>query len=284
MRNSFGRRHWLAALSALCMAIAMPALADGLEDMKQKGRLRVAVYNDFPPYSFNGKGIDVDIGKALAERLGVKAEIAWFNADEDMNDDLRNMVWKGHYLGTQPADVMLHVPLDKAFAAQNDKVQIFAPYHIEALALARKPSLIPEPKGSAAVALSVFTREKVGVEMASGSDSFLLSVLNGRLRDHVVHYKNVTLATAGLKAGEVSAVMAPRAELESALKSDPDYPVSLVKMPELRGDQWPLAMAVKTDDGPLAEALTAALIALQQDGTVARIFTRYGVTHQLPGG
>ena len=281
---SIKRRQWLAAVGMLCMTAALPTWADGLDDMRQKGRLRVAVYNDFPPYSFDGRGVDVDLGKALAERLGVKAEISWFNADEDMNSDLRNMVWKGHYLGTQPADVMLHVPLDQYFASQNDKVRIFAPYHVEALALARVASRVPEPAGSAAVALDVFTREKVGVEVASGSDTFLLGVLNGRLRENVVHYRTVSLATAGLRAGEVAAVMAPRAELEAALKNDQVYPVSVVKIRELRPSQWPLGMAVKSDEAPLAEALTAALIGLQQDGTVARIFNRYGITHQLPGG
>lgn len=281
---SIKRRQWLAALGVLCMTAALPALADGLDDMRQKGRLRVAVYNDFPPYSFDGRGVDVDLGKALAERLGVTAEISWFKAGEDMSDDLRNMVWKGHYLGTQPADVMLHVPLDQHLASQNEKVRIFAPYHVEALALARIPSRVPEPSGSAAAVFDVFTREKVGVEVASGSDAFLLGVLNGRLRENVVHYRSVALAAAGLRAGEVAAVMAPRAELEAALKSDRIYPVSVVKMRELRPGQWPLAMAVRRDEGPLAEALTAALIGLQQDGTVAQIFNRYGITHQLPGG
>ena len=275
--------RWLAGVLSLGLVASLSAQADGLDDVRQKGRLRVAVYNDFPPYSFDGKGIDVDIGKALAERLGVKAEISWFNADEDMNDDLRNMVWKGHYLGTQPADVMLHVPLDKHFAAQNDKVKIFAPYHIEALAMARVPALVPEPSGSAAMAFDVFTREKIGVEIASGSDGFMLSVLNGRLRENVMHYRTVPLAAAGLLAGEVAAIMAPRAELEAALKRDRAYPVNAVKMLELRNDQWALAMAVKADDGALAEALTAALIALQKDGTVARIFDDYRITHQSPG-
>lgn len=278
-----GRRRWLAGLLALGLAAAFPAMADGMDEVRQKGRLRIAVYHDFPPYSFDGRGVDVEIGRALAERLGVSAEIAWFNADEDMNDDLRNMVWKGHYLGTQPADVMLHVPLDRHLAAQNDKVRIFAPYHVETLALARIPARVPEALGSAAVALDVFTREKIGVEVASGSDAFLLGVLNGRLRDNVVHYRSVTLATAGLRAGEVAAVMAPRAELEAALKNDRAYPLSLVRMPELRTDRWPLAMAVKSADGALAEALSAALIGLQKDGTVASIFKRYGITHQLPG-
>ena len=281
---SIKRRQWLAALGALGMTAAMPVLAGALDAMRQKGRLRVAVYNDFPPYSFDGQGIDVDLGKALDERQGPKAEIAWFNADEDMNDDLRNMVWKGHYLGTQPADVMLHVPLDPHLEAQNDQVRIFGPYHIEAIALARIASRVPEPSGSPAVAFNVFTREKIGVEGASGSDSFLMGVLNSRLQENVVHYRSVSLAVAGLRAGEVAAVMAPRAELEAALKNDSAYPVSLVKMLELRPSQWPLAMAVKKDDEGLAQAIAAALIGLQEDGTVARIFSHYAVSYQPPGG
>ena len=32
-----------------------------------------------------------------------------FNADENMNDDLRNLVWRGHYLGFGPADVQVTV-------------------------------------------------------------------------------------------------------------------------------------------------------------------------------
>lgn len=277
------RRRAVAALLALALALPFPALADGLDTVRAKGRLRVAVYNDFPPYSFSGRGIDADIGRALAERLGVQAEIAGFTADEDMSDDLRNMVWKGHYLGMQPADVMLHVPLDRRFADQNDKVRIFGAYHREKLAMARVPERVPEPVGAAAVALDVFTREKIGVELAGGADAFLLGVLNGRLRENVVHYRSVALAAAGLRRGEVAAVLAPRAELEAALGGDAAYPVAVARIPELRADQWPLAMAVKREDAALAEALGAAMVSLRQDGSLQRIFARYGVTLDLPG-
>jgi hypothetical protein len=43
-----------------------------------------------------------------------------------MGDDLRNMVWRGHYLGYGPADVMLQVPVDK-FLAHNPQVMILRP-------------------------------------------------------------------------------------------------------------------------------------------------------------
>lgn len=67
--------------------------------MQQAGTLRVAVYADYAPFSARGKGIDVALAQSLAERLGMRAEIVEFPPDENMSDDLRNMVWKGHYLG-----------------------------------------------------------------------------------------------------------------------------------------------------------------------------------------
>ena len=47
------------------------------------------------------------IAGALARSLGLALSLLPFNADENMNDDLRNMVWKGHYMGYGPADMMI---------------------------------------------------------------------------------------------------------------------------------------------------------------------------------
>ncbi len=280
MKNN--RRLWLKALATLPMAAALPALADGLETIRQRGRLRVAVYNDFPPYSMaGGKGIDADVARAIAAKLGLTAEVVGYNADEDMNDDLRNMVWKGHYLGTQPSDVMMHVPVDEYLARSNDKVRIFGAYHVETLALARNPERVPKPlSGSAAVALEIFTREKIGVETASLADSFLLGVLNGRLRENVVHYKTVAEAARGMAEGKVAAVLAPRAELEAATKGQGNLVLESPKFAELKVDSWPLGMAVKVEDQALAEAIGGALAALKNDGTIADIFKRNGISYQ----
>jgi polar amino acid transport system substrate-binding protein len=277
------RRFWLNAVAAVVMAVALPVAADDLEAIRKRGRLRIAVYNDFPPYSAVGKGIDVDLGRAIAKKLGLEAEIVGFNADEDMNDDLRNMVWKGHYLGTQPADLMLHVPVDEHLAKANDKVRIFGAYHRESIAVARDPARIPPLAGSAAVALEVFTREKIGVETASLADAFLLGVLNGRLRDNVVHFPSVTEAAKALGAGQVAAVLAPRAELEAALGGQTRFPVEPARLAELKVDGWPLGMAVKVEDQALAEAIGKAVADLNRDGSVAAIFKRYGVTHSGVG-
>lgn len=275
------RRLWLKLLAAAPLAAALPAQADGLAAVRERGRLRIAVYNDFPPYSMaGGKGIDADLGRAIAARLGLAPEVVGYNADEDMNDDLRNMVWKGHYLGTPPADVMLHVPVDEHLAKANDKVRIFGAYHRETLALARNPQRVPALSGSAAVALEIFTREKVGVETATLADSFLLGVMNGRLRDNVVHFKTVADAANGLADGRVAAVLAPRAELEAALRGKEGFVLERPQLAELKIEGWPLGMAVKVEDAELAEAIAKALAELKEDGTLAGIFRKHGISHQ----
>lgn len=279
----FERRHFLTALAALVLAAPLPTLADEQYDaIRKRGRLSIAVYNNFAPYSDAEKGIDVEIGKALAAKLGLVPSIVGFNAGEEMNDDLRNMVWKGHYLRGDPADLMLHVPVDKRLSDANDKVRIFGPYHMETVAMARVASRVPAPTGSAAVALEVFTREKIAVEGESMADSFLMSVLRGRLRDNVVHFKTVKEAVGALGEGSVAAVLANRAELEGALAGDTRFSLDAAALPEMTISRWPLGLAVKAESPDLATALEGAMAELVRDGTIAAIFKRFGATHLAP--
>lgn len=275
------RRRSFLALAALLLTSLAPAQADEeFDNIRQRGRLSFAVYNEFPPYSNNEKGLDVDLAKALAAKLGLKPEIIGFKAGEEMADDLRNMVWKGHYLRGNPADVMMRVPVDPILAKGNDKVRIFAPYHYEVIGMARVASRVPAPAGSAAVALEVFTREKIGVEGESLADSFLLSVLRGRLKENVVHFRTITEAAKALREDSIAAIMAPRGELEGALGGDTRFVIDEAKLGELNPKGWPVGMAVKAEAADLATALAGALAELQKDGTVAAIFKKHGVTLQ----
>ncbi len=275
------RRRFLLAAGAATLATSLPVRADALDDIRSKGSLRVAVYNNFAPYSNQGKGIDVELAEALGKHLGLATQVVGYNADEDMDDDLRNMVWKGHYLGAQPSDVMMHVPVDSYLQGKNDKVKIFGPYHLETIAVARVQRISPI-RGSAATALEVFTREKIGVEGRSLADAFLLGVLNGRLRENVMHFTSVAGAIDKMKTGEIAAVMGPRSEIEVALGKDPRFVIEAVQMPELKINNWPLGMAVKAEENALAETLAGALRELQRNGTVAAIFARHGVTYLQP--
>jgi ABC-type amino acid transport substrate-binding protein len=136
-----GRRRWLVGAGAALAALAR---------VKSRGRLVVGLYHDMPPFHQGGRGIDVDIASALARALGVEFSPLAFNADENMNDDLRNMVWRGHYLGFGPADVLLHVPVDRPLMAANPRVEIFAPYYRERVMIARDRERVPVMESLAA--------------------------------------------------------------------------------------------------------------------------------------
>jgi polar amino acid transport system substrate-binding protein len=275
--------HAPLALLALLIALALaaPARSDELDAIRTRGEIRVAVYKDFPPYSSDGKGIDVDLAQAVAAKLGVKADLVWFNADENMDSDLRNMIWKGHYLGGRTAQIMMHVPVDPVLAENNDKVRIFAPYYHEQLAFARNTLRVPNLSGMAG--LEAFTREKVGVEGATISDSFLLGAFGGRLRDNVVHFKTLAEATAALKAGQVAAVMGPFGELQGAVGGGaPNIVISPFKPTGLAVSTWNVGVAAKQENDVLAAEVAKAIEALIADGTVRDLFAKHGVTWVHP--
>lgn len=120
------------------------------------------------------------------------------------------------------------------------------------------------------------------METASLADDFLMSVMNGRLRENVMHFTTVAQAVQAMKQGQIGAVMAARTEVESAVGTGTAYEISAVTMPELRIKGWALGLAVKAGNDPLAEALGKAMQEIDRDGTLAKIFTDNGVTLQKP--
>ncbi len=261
--------------------MAAPQIAtDGLQQLQQPGRIRVAVYKDFPPYSNAGEGIDVDIASALAERLGVALDLMWVQAsDENMDDDLRNAVWKGHYLGGGTADVMLHVPVDPRFAARNDKVKITGAYHRESLQIAHNTKELAELRS-----VDDLVGKPVGVETATAQDSFLLGAAGGRLQPKLAHFRGAPEAMAALRRGEVVAVMAQRAELEDGLKgADREiFVISSIPTPGLVQRGWIVGVALKADNAALAARVEQTLTTMLDDGTIAEIFKRHGISHFRP--
>ncbi len=268
------------ALFALFTGIPTVTAAN-LDAVKARGVLDIAVYGEFPPYSENknGKpqGLDVAVGRALAEKLGVGAKFRLVRADESMSDDLRNNVWKGHYLGGGTADVMLHVPVDPLLAKDNEQVKILAPYHRETIAVARQAALTDVKS------LVDLEEEKIGAEKLTLASDYLAVALGGRLRGSMVLFKSVSEATEALRAGAVGAVMGPLGEVEGTLGSDKAaFIVETMRLPGLRFNGWDLGVAVKSSNTELADAVARAMKALHAEGVIRRIFQDHGVTYQPP--
>ena len=236
-----GRRFGRRALLGLATAAAVGrlfavdlAVARPLDDVLAAGSVRVAVYRDFPPYSWKEdgvvKGIDVDIAREVAKTLGVKADIWELTADETVSDDLRNAVWKGHYLGGGVADFMMRVPYDRAFGLLNPEAVLAAPYHRERFVFLRDPERVDT------AVIENLPDVPLAVEIDTVPDFHLVSVAGGRLRANVKHYRSQELAFDALWSGEAAATAAPRSQVEAALAARP--PRGFVMSPMTMPPPW----------------------------------------------
>jgi ABC-type amino acid transport substrate-binding protein len=258
----------------------LPAWAEGDEvwaGVKKSGLLRVAFYKDFAPFSNEGKGSDVDIAAALAARMGLKMSSMFFDADENMGDDLRNMVWKGHYMGYGPADMMMHAPVDREYMARQDKVEFIAPYHRERYAIAYDRRRVDNLE-----TMAPFEKLPCGVVVDTLPDSLMLSVDGGRYRSQLKHYRTLSEAMAALRSGEVAGVMALQGELEGAVAGDANFPVGPAPIALLNTRQWPVGIAIRKGEQQLGRAIMEAMNALVAEGEIERIMARHNIKWRAP--
>jgi ABC-type amino acid transport substrate-binding protein len=252
LRRRLGALAFVGAALAAWQAPGRP-----LETVKQTGTLRVAVYQDYKPYSWrkDGKpvGIDVEIAQRLAETLGVRLDLFELRADDDINDDLRNGVWRGSLVGAAPGDVMLHVPYDKRIEAGNDRVALFAPYHVDGMAMVVDPS-----KAVAASDLSLLKSEKAAVAVGTIGDMILISLQDHALQPNVVHERTLEQAAQDYEQGRVAAFYGEASAAQAFARAGA-RPFALVYPKTGLGGDWPIGVAVKADSRDLGEAVAASL-------------------------
>ena len=277
-------------LFLICVALSSYANARSYEDIIESGQITIAVYNDFPPYSFlqDGEpaGVDIEIGKHIAKGLGVSVEWLWINADENLEDDLRNAIWKGHIITRQKADVMLRVPYDRRFAyaidgyglPKNEMVVMFSPYQQESWALVRD-----HEKTNDIRTLAIFQYENVAVELDSLPSFFLGATIGGRLRDKLVHVDSVFTGIDKLKAGEVAAVAGMRSQLQWGMGPlTSQYDISADGLAAMSIKSWDIGMAVKQDYRELTYAIEGIITPMVNSGEMEKLFLEYGLSYEIP--
>jgi len=262
------------------------------DSIVESGVLRVALYDDFAPYSFRQqgqpRGVDYELARQLAEGLGLELQVLWAPPGENLDADLRDYIWRGRL--THPgelADVMLRVPYDREFAYKrnelgelvNELVVLFGPYQRERWQLAfdrRRLATLPS--------LAALRGHAIGVEV-DGVPSFYLSLFQGGLlRQQLRHYPSVAAAFAGLQGAEVDAVMAMRGEVDWLLQqaAEPNLVLADNAYPEMGRQIWEIGMAVHESNRQLAYALEEQVDAMILDGSMQHLYARYGLRFEKP--
>ena len=79
---NLAKRHFSLALAAVALmgSATLAHAQNALADVMKSKTLKVAVPTDYPPYGFAGldlqpQGLDIDVAKLIAEKLGVKIEL-----------------------------------------------------------------------------------------------------------------------------------------------------------------------------------------------------------------
>lgn len=279
---------WLSCCSLFCST----AYARSYDDIIESNEITVAIYRDYAPFSYleNGeeKGIDIEVAKHIAKELGVKLHFRWMTADEDVEGDLRNNLWKGHYLQRTIADLMLRVPYDQAYSQLRDdigepvheQVHMFAPYHTETWQIIFNNKKIEEVS-----TMAIFQYHNIGVEVDSIPQFYLISAFNGRMRDKTKHYASLPLAFDAMKAQEVDAVMGLRSQVSHYQQKVDTKTYVLAKnaFPMIGKQQWDIGMAVKSDFRQLGYAIGDIVQAMVTQGKMKQIFTQYNAIYQIPG-
>jgi ABC-type amino acid transport substrate-binding protein len=251
-----------------------------LDQILDRGYMEFAVYEDFPPYSWQDgsapKGVDVEIARLIAEYAGVEPRFRFVAAGETLDADLRNNIWRGPIVGGRVSNVMMRVPYDSEYACRHEQVVFTGQYYTESIAIAYDKASYPEDKPVPAY----FRFDTVAVENDSIADFYLTSLAGGQLMANIRRYPTMAEAMAALDAGEVMAAMGPRLQLEHGLTDK--IGIHEPPLPGFSRGAWTIGLGINFRYRPLAYTVDDAILDGLNSGKIESIFAEYGLTHRAP--
>lgn len=277
-------RNLLRIITLIIVLACHTVQARTYDDIIASGVLTVALYENFPPYSYRDEtgeptGIDVEMARHIALSLGLKAQWLWISAGETVEDDMRNAIWRGHIITREKADILMRVPYDKKFSyardgyglARNELVVMFGPYHQERWMVLRNTDKTKDIR-----TMAIFQYEKLAVEIDSLPSFFLGAEYGGRLRPNLVHTASIFDGVDMLKKGEVAAVVGMQSQLLWRLNSDDArYDISHDGLTGMSVKPWDIGMAVHVENRQLAYAIEEVVDRLAQEDAISPIFKKY---------
>lgn len=250
------------------------------DEIVDRGFVEFALYEDFAPYSWEEggepRGVDVEVGRIVAEALGVEPRFRFVAASETVEADLRNYVWQGAAVGGRVSNVMLHVPYDPDLGCRIEQVVMGGQAYNERIAIAYRTEVYPDKAPKPAV----FRFETVGVENDSIADFYLSSLANGQVIPMMRRFPTPDAAMAALRAGEITAVVGARGQLEHGAAQG--IAVTDEPLPGLGIGEWTVGTAVHMSHRDLGYAVDDAIAAAVADGRMAAAFAAYGLSFHPP--
>jgi polar amino acid transport system substrate-binding protein len=231
-----------------------------LDLIKESGELVMLTHAGYPPFEYlddSGAlvGIDIKLGQAIADSLGVELKIV--DADFDL------LIKK---LTSGEGDLLIAGLT--VTAEREQKIDYSMPY-------VEKYQALIVPKDSGISMLEDLAGKTVSAQEGSSSESVLLAEINEK--DGALYGKGTTyisskgpiISIANLEEGKIDAIIEDSNTAKNILKDNPDYTV--LKAATAAGKEYPklVAIAAQKNHPELIEAVNLVILQLIQEGKIA---------------
>ena len=246
--------------AAFLLAVAENADARTLAEVKSLGAISMCANRDALPYASNKPetpGFQIEIGRAIAEGLGVPLNIEW--------------IFPRRRANVVNCDMLLDNINDPE--VNEGRMRLSRPYQKSGLALGLHRD---------AEDISDFRELKKGQKIGVMISSFASMVL-GKAGKTTSPYAFQSDMVEDLQKGELYGAAVSTATMSYYILQHPNSGLRLVNAfdgePQLT---WQVAVGLRKSDAALVDAVNEILEKLMADGTLTRIYAKYGVEHRLP--
>lgn len=248
--------RFFSAITACAAALCAVGCSSG---EPEKPILRIGCNFGYPPFEYYSEnkeqiGIDIELGKALAEKMGMKAQIvetAWEGILEGLNKDNYDCV----------------ISAVTITDGRTEKFDFSDPYitNYQCIMTLKDAEFKPtSPEETAGL--------KIGVQDETTSDVFIkdFAVSNG------FEFKRFAYATASdvfsdLEAGRLDALVCDSMVAENYLKKNDAFEMTWIQ----EDNPEEFGICVKKGSGELLSDINSALEELKADGTIDEIMKKY---------
>ncbi len=250
----------LALGAGLALSGADSAATRSLQSITDGGALTLCAHPNALPYANRRgepPGLQIEIAEALAARLGVALN--------------RNWVLNSYQLRRAGCDIILDAIGDKA-ALSEFGLRPSRPYH-------RSGVMLAVAKDLPVSALSDLAEDKrIGVQVGSLAS---MKINQGGHAISPFMFEEDILDALG--KGEIPAAAVTPAAIGWFNRQHPDAQIKGIAAfdgdPDL---SWNVGVGMMSPDDKLQQSIDTALSALLTDGTIAKIYARYGIAYKAP--
>ncbi len=227
------------------------------DDIKSKGKFIVGLDDSFPPMGFRDEkgqivGFDIDMAKAVAEKLGVKVEfkpVDWDGVILSLNNKDIDVIWNG-------------LSISEERKKQIDFSEVYL--QNKQIIVVQKDSTINNKKD--------LSSKTVGLQMGSTSEKALKAdTSTSKSLKEVRKYSNNTEALLDLSQGRTDAVIVDEVVGRYYIEKKP----GLYKILDDNFGVEDYGVGIRKTDTSFKEKLNEALNTIKSDGTADKISQKW---------